>query len=214
MEEINDLQAGKAGEYLVCADLIIKGYVAFPSEQGLPYDVVCEIKQRLFKIQVKSSRCSRPLPQRKNSSHTPAYSFRVKYRGKDRKKEYQPGMVDIFAFVALDTKEIAYMAAAKVPQSLQIRSMKRNYTDDKHTEARSIIKGFREQGLSYREISEKTGINASQVHRMHTGKNIARKHKYFCDYLFEDALKFLRDCPQTDRPSARTAGLVQKAGNS
>jgi len=37
---IDDMQVGKAGEYLVCADLISKGYVAYLSEQGLPYDVV------------------------------------------------------------------------------------------------------------------------------------------------------------------------------
>ena len=36
----NMLQIGKAGEYLVCADLILKGYIAFLSEQGLPYDVI------------------------------------------------------------------------------------------------------------------------------------------------------------------------------
>ena len=39
----NELQKGKAGEYLVCADLILKGFVAFISEQGLPYDVVLDI---------------------------------------------------------------------------------------------------------------------------------------------------------------------------
>ena len=37
---IGHLECGKAGEYLVCADLILKGYIAYPSEQGLPYDVV------------------------------------------------------------------------------------------------------------------------------------------------------------------------------
>ena len=33
MKDISDLQIGKAGEYIVCADLILKGFVAFPSEQ-------------------------------------------------------------------------------------------------------------------------------------------------------------------------------------
>lgn len=28
---VDDLQAGKAGEYLVCADLILKGFIAYPS---------------------------------------------------------------------------------------------------------------------------------------------------------------------------------------
>ncbi len=38
--KLSELAVGKAGEYLVCADLILRGHVAFPSEQGLPYDIV------------------------------------------------------------------------------------------------------------------------------------------------------------------------------
>ena len=36
IRDSKQLQIGKAGEYLVCADLIMKGFIAFPSEQGLP----------------------------------------------------------------------------------------------------------------------------------------------------------------------------------
>ena len=42
MRVSSELQTGKEGEYLVCADLILKGLIAFPSEQGLPYDVVVD----------------------------------------------------------------------------------------------------------------------------------------------------------------------------
>ena len=66
MKNISDLQIGKAGEYLVCADLILQGHIAFPSEQGLPYDVVFEYKDRLYKVQVKTTRAPRNIPQRKN----------------------------------------------------------------------------------------------------------------------------------------------------
>ena len=48
------LQIGKAGEYLVCADLIMKGFIAFPSEQGLPYDVLVDNGEKLLKVQVKT----------------------------------------------------------------------------------------------------------------------------------------------------------------
>jgi hypothetical protein len=37
---------GKAAEHLVCADLLMKGYKAFLSAQGLPYDVI-DLKPRL-----------------------------------------------------------------------------------------------------------------------------------------------------------------------
>lgn len=62
---VDDLQTGKAGEYLVCADLILNGFVAYPSEQGLPYDVVMDFNGRLLKVQVKSTRGLRQLQQRK-----------------------------------------------------------------------------------------------------------------------------------------------------
>jgi len=37
-----ELQIGKAGEHLVCTDLILKGYNAFLSDQGVPFDVLVE----------------------------------------------------------------------------------------------------------------------------------------------------------------------------
>ena len=61
-----ELQIGKAGEYLVCADLILKGFVAYPSEQGLPYDVVLDIDGKLYKVQVKTTTTYRTIPQRKD----------------------------------------------------------------------------------------------------------------------------------------------------
>ena len=81
--EIDDLQAGKVGEYLVCADLILKGYVAFPSEQGLPFDVVLSANNRLYKIQVKTTRQPMPVPQRKN--RTEKYLFHIRRCQKPQK---------------------------------------------------------------------------------------------------------------------------------
>jgi len=48
MRDSKELQIGKAGEYLVCADLILKGFIAYPSEQGLPYDVFLDIDGKLI----------------------------------------------------------------------------------------------------------------------------------------------------------------------
>jgi predicted AAA+ superfamily ATPase len=77
---IDDMQAGKAGEYLVCADLIAKGYVAYLSEQGLPYDVVLDTGDSLLKIQVKATRTHKQTPQRVSNINT--YAFNVKRCGK------------------------------------------------------------------------------------------------------------------------------------
>ena len=114
--EIDDLQAGKVGEYLVCADLILKGYVAFPSEQGLPFDVVLSANNRLYKIQVKTTRQPMPVPQRKN--RTEKYLFHIRRCGKGGRMSYAQNDVDIFAIVALDTKSIGYIKASDTKQTM------------------------------------------------------------------------------------------------
>lgn len=128
--EINDLQAGKAGEYLVCADLIVKGYVAFPSEQGLPFDVVLDVEGRLLRVQVKTTRRLRPLVQRKKPIS--AYQFNIKRCGKGNKKMITDYSCDLFALVALDTKEIGYMVNKDVKQTMNFRpqSLKGTYRDE------------------------------------------------------------------------------------
>lgn len=120
MDNITDLQIGKAGEYLVCADLILKGHIAYPSEQGLPYDLICDYNGRLLKIQVKTTRGVRPIPQR--VKHTPAYLFHIKRCGKRGAKEYGEGDFDIMALVALDTRKIAYIGNKQIRRTLHLNA--------------------------------------------------------------------------------------------
>ena len=103
----NNMQTGKAGEYLVCADLIIKGFVAYPSEQGLPYDVVLDYNGRLAKVQVKTVSKPSITPQREKVSYE--YVFNMSKRGKNRQLRYSDEDVDLFAMVTLDTKKIGYL---------------------------------------------------------------------------------------------------------
>ena len=113
---MNDLQAGKAGEYLVCADLILKGHIAFPSEQGLPFDIVLSANGKLYKMQVKTTRKPQAVPQRVN--RTVKYIFHIRRWGKGGRQSYAKGDVDIFAIVALDTKTIGYLPAKDVKQTM------------------------------------------------------------------------------------------------
>lgn len=119
MIELTDMQAGKAGEYLVCADLILKGFIAYPSEQGLPYDVVLDCDGRLLKIQVKSTRGLRKLCQRANAID--AYQFNIKRRGKYNSKRTSDKSCDIFALVALDSREIGYVANRDMKTTMNFR---------------------------------------------------------------------------------------------
>jgi hypothetical protein len=116
MNNINDLQIGKVGEYLVCADLIMKGYIAFPSEQGLSFDVVLVSNNKLYKLQVKTTRGVQPVPQRK--TRTDKYLFHIRRCGKHGRRSYLDSEVDIFAIVALDTKAIGYLRADKTKQTM------------------------------------------------------------------------------------------------
>ncbi len=115
--EIDDLQAGKVGEYLVCADLILRGHVAFPTEQGLPYDIMLiSHGRRPLKVQVKTTRKPLIVPQRKN--RTDKYIFHVKRCGKGGNRKYREDDVDIFALVALDTRVIGYVWASEAKQTM------------------------------------------------------------------------------------------------
>ena len=90
----SELQVGKAGEYLVCCDLVMKGFVAFLSEQGLPYDVLLDNGSKLLKIQVKTCSGPRTIPQR--ATDTKAYIFNIKRHGKNNVQRYKDNEVDIF----------------------------------------------------------------------------------------------------------------------
>ena len=130
MENISDMQIGKAGEYLVCAELIIKGFIAYPSEQGLPYDVVMDYNGRLLKVQVKTTRGLRNVLQRKNPIN--AYQFNIKRCGKKNKQMHTSESVDLFALVALDTKQIGFMLNKDVKQTMAFRPdyLKGTYKDE------------------------------------------------------------------------------------
>jgi hypothetical protein len=190
MKQIDDLQCGKAGEYLVCADLILMGHVAFPSEQGLPFDVVAEVNGRLLRIQVKTTREPRTVPQRKE--HIPGYLFHARRMGKGGRKRYTDE-VDIFAFVALDAREIGYVAADDVAQSMifRVTAFKGQYHNEKHEERNKAIREMRLSGMTYPDIAKQLGVDKAFAHRVctrvPTSKGL-KDGKYLSQYAFDDAV--------------------------
>ena len=118
MEEVNDLQIGEAGEHLVCADLILNGCPAFQSAQGLPYDVCVNFNNRVYRIQVKTTRAPRPVPQRVN--RTDAYLFHTRRCGKGGRQSYAESDFDILALVALDIKKVAYLLLKDTKQTIHL----------------------------------------------------------------------------------------------
>lgn len=187
MTTINDLQAGKAGEYLVCADLILKGYIAFLSEQGLSFDVLAEVGGRLAKIQVKTTRA--PNPAVRNELHKVGYLFNIDRMGKGGSKKYETGTVDIFALVGLDTRVVGYLAAKDIRQTMRFRveRLKGTYRGEEVPAKKVEIVALRESGMSFATIGKIMGVDPSYAWRVAKGKENLVRGKYLGDLTFEDA---------------------------
>ena len=108
-----EMEIGKAGEYLALADLLLNGWVAYPTSQGVPYDVAVDIGERVIRVQVKSTL----LPKSGSSMNrgTPLYIFSVRRAGKSGKRRYGSDDFDILALVALDRRLIAYYSMHESP---------------------------------------------------------------------------------------------------
>src|ERR1700681_1688362 len=113
---VDDLELGKAAEHLVVADLILQGHRAYLTDQGLPYDVVLDDAGHLYRVQVKSTRQPKRIPQRE--SFFPGYYFHVKRAGKGNRRQYRDDEFDMLALVALDIRVIAYMPFCKLSQTM------------------------------------------------------------------------------------------------
>jgi len=103
MSNSNELQIGKAGEHFVCCDLILQGYNAFLADQGLLFDVVVEVEGTLYTIQVKATQGLVNFKQGYS-----VYRFNTR-RAKGNRTRFNNGVIDFFAFVALDIMCIAYV---------------------------------------------------------------------------------------------------------
>lgn len=161
----NELQIGKAGEYLVCADLIMKGFIAFPSEQGLPYDVIMDNGKRLLRIQVKSTAKPRIIPQRAKKSQ--AYIFNVKRHGKNNSQRYDDSEVDVFALVCLDTRKVGYLRNDDMPETLNLRvdALRGTYYDEKGIDDYKKVLALKGT-MNQLQIAKEVGISNSTVSRM------------------------------------------------
>ena len=188
MRSADAMQIGKAGEYLVCADLILRGVVAFPSEQGLSYDVVADCNGKLIRLQVKTTRGARVVPQRENN--TPACIFHVRRCGKGGRQSYCERDIDMFALVDLETRDIGYIFVSDASQTMILRSSKHrgSYFNEVMASRAALILEMRESGKSYEDISVSTGVAKATIARIITGKQLPRVEGAYLDELsWEDA---------------------------
>lgn len=185
IDNLSNLHIGKAGEYLVCADLILKGFTCYPSEQGLPYDVVLDNGNKLIKVQVKTTKGITYLNQRKNL--TGNYLFDVKTHGNRNSNRYKKYDVDIFALVCLDIMKIGYITFKDARKTLIFRAdeLRGQYYDEKGIKDYERVMDLYKTIKNQSEISRRLGINGSTVNRMVKNGYIPYKSKarYFSDII-------------------------------
>jgi len=165
IRQSKELQIGKAGEYIVCADLILKGFISFPSEQGLPYDVLLDNGKKIIRIQVKTTEKPRIIPQR--NKKTEAYIFNVKRSGSNGKTRYDISEIDLFALVCLDTMQIGYIKNKEMPETLNLRVDKLRgtyYDEDGSVTFKKAIE-LKKSGLNNRQISKELNKHESLIGR-------------------------------------------------
>jgi len=185
IRDSKQLQIGKAGEYIVCADLILKGFVAFPSEQGLPYDVLLDTGEKLLRVQVKTTEKARLVQQRNNP--IPAYIFSIKRAGANGKTRYDEKEIDLFALVCLDTMKVGYLTNKEMPTTINIRvdALRGTYYDEKGIQDFEKVKSLYNTIKNQSEISRVTGLAVATVNRYLKAdwKPFKTSARYFSDLV-------------------------------
>lgn len=185
MRQSKELQLGKAGEYMVCADLILKGFVAFPSEQGLPYDVILDVSNKILRVQVKTTESPRVIPQR--NKETKSYIFNIKRSGKNGKTRYSNEEIDLFALVCVDTRKIGYLAADDMPETINIRvdKLRGTYYDEEGVKTyEKVMQMLKHTNFTQTKIALKLKKHISTINRMCKKgyKPYISKARYFSDF--------------------------------
>lgn len=120
-----ELNIGRAGEHLVMFDLLTKGYKCFLTDQGVNYDLVMDLGDRLIRLQVKATQ----KPAKMNSEYANnVYIFNVRRAGCRGQRSYSVGEFDGFALVTLDTKGVYYYPFVEgLRRSLLFRTSNETY---------------------------------------------------------------------------------------
>lgn len=118
-------RVGRAGEHLVCMEILRAGYECFLVEGRAGYDIIADIGNRLVRVQVKTTSGVKLCPQRKH--HTPVYMFNARRMGKMQRLAYEDDQAELIAYAALDARVVAYKPARHIAQSTVFRL--REYED-------------------------------------------------------------------------------------
>lgn len=187
---------GKIGEHLAMADLLFNGYDAFlVNDPTSPFDLLLNYNGNLVKVQVKSS--VGPRFGNKIKCQVPSYFFNLSQRGCGRKKTYLYDDVDMFALVCIKTKNVSYIPYSKRTGTFCLRdpTHRGDYRNEKWIKMKPIIEKYREDKLTYAEISKIMGISWQSACRyVRTGSKSSRGINdgfYFDEFPLEKCLNFI-----------------------
>lgn len=133
---------GKAGEHVACADLFMNGWVATLASEGQPYDILAEQAGKVIRIAVKSTTEARP--RRKGARD--AYRFDVHRRRPipPKRLPYTKAEVDVVALVAIDSKQVGYIAVGECPVLIWIYAENADPAHRRFGPKVSFMRRFRE----------------------------------------------------------------------
>ena len=183
-----ELQIGKAGEYLTVADLLLKGFTAYLTDQGLPYDVLIDTGNKMLKCQVKTTKGYRVIPNRKKDTNV--FIFNIKRHGKEKKSIYDKTEVDVFALVNLKNKSVIYLKNKEMPSTINIRAdeLKGSYYDEKGIEDFKVVRKCLSEGLNQVQTAKKLNLAIATVNRIAQKdfKPFKSGAKYWSDFLRDE----------------------------
>lgn len=108
LAEFSNNYLGRLAEQTVLLDMMLEGFeAAFTPIENAPYDLVLDTDKGLLKVQVKATASVQMKKKTDRPSPQAVYSFKLKANEKP--------VVDVYAFVALHTGEILYVASSDLP---------------------------------------------------------------------------------------------------
>lgn len=207
----SDLHVGRAGEYLVAAQLLSMGFDVSMAEQGMPYDLIADVNGRLLRVQVKSTRKASPVPGRKDQE---AYIYRISRCGKKGSGSYI-GAVDIIAIVAIDAKAVGFISANKMPTTLLVRpeSRRGEHQDEINARVNNEILARLNDGVPRSDIVKEFNTSLQRISKIKCDRTkMDTFGVYMADLSLDKALVAMNDLSPEKisgkKPKSRNTPLV------
>ena len=164
---------GKAGELLVCADLMIKGYVASIVEGNLPFDILLLLNGKIYKIQVKASGNKGGL----STNHI-------------KNPQYSKTDVDIFALAFLPSKTIGYFSYDEIYNSdKNIVYADKEAVDEWDKREKRILELY-QSGMGRKAIAEEFNTTVSTISSFINGTRRMSEYEYLENHPIEKVLSY------------------------